>query len=1268
MYHKKLNDLIAKISEQEAHSDLKKIIKKYAQIENSDRERGMLSNYYFSGKPFYFRGEEEPVTEDELNKLLEYFDHFVKQAEEYSLRGFNLIKEFRELFNKYDTLKELGPEAFSKFMYKNHDDGQRYIELSYDKIVDSIYDELHFARGGWAKEEYGAIKIGVAREEFYSNIQKIKEDLIFLQAYYPRNINELHRFYGIDNEEDFTKALNHYYKIVISKTVYLQINALPTKNLLICNKMPFTFSNADLGSLLQEFEISDAISIKLLPEDMELPGISQSDLEAFFLNFNNEVQLKKDFDSEKSIRRHLGPGGYVSDKDSSSFEHKVAEILRQFTRNNPIKVHSSEDHKGMQDFHRLYPLDALYSQTEKNTLKVLKEEIETIFFENISKYTDRMFKIFSTYKLDDSILKAHFHNRDREALLEKAFPLKTGVFYKSLKKLEPVIINSLSVTEVVQSRTRYQHNLARKPIIDWSNVSGFSFAKGFESYAFDRINTFTPNETEQSKINLVDIMKEFDNLVAQEIRTKGILEVYPGLKGFLPVKVDPKDKRMEFYFDDKPFRRKLRRFITHTIDREYVWGTKGWADKFNQEDYENSKEFKELLITSRISAHGFSGYRDFRNNLNNVPGNIRAALVPVADEDTAYGEKEDQFLQLSQMYQKYSLPKESFIEKSLELGEDNREEVERQVAWKENLDKCLLNLYRKEEMFLLGKTEYPFNNFFEEPNTALFLAKSWDGKRSMSFPHEILTILKSRMTGERGYMHNFLNLEQIYLSHFSKAEDFNSPEKMEKFLKTLLSLANDIRKYSENNDIRVHESISPSFLKLLEPSIKRFTGTRKEKMIKIMVSADLLDDYYYIKEDIVNSKYIDKILYGVYHSAVELYGKINTAKGPEYSGESSKDINDVINNLLKIKESLEKEGYDAEKILPSDQIKILKEFGNVKSLDEFVEQLGVFFNKAGEVRHKIRKLNYLFETFNQISALKKYYGTADEKVKELFDANIEGDNWRFRVLDSYDPYHFQVGLDTDCCQHLGGAGDMAAVDSFINAEAGVLLLEIESVKGDYVLASQSYFHYVPDEKLFILDNIEAGNMGNEKGQKLIEKTTGYTFEELYAIFAQKIIDKGYKNVLVGKAYTEVLKGKNFETNSRTDDPRYFKVEDEYGDAYSDFDEENSIDLGSPKFKINQRTVESSIISDNFKFAVSSVRFLIDKVKLIKSAGQIPAGMHRSILQTGLFGESEYDELSWIEEEIERSKKKKSKAHDLYRWLIRHKFNREARDLKKLISV
>ena len=55
-------------------------------------------------------------------------------------------------------------------------------------------------------------------------------------------------------------------------------------------------------------------------------------------------------------------------------------------------------------------------------------------------------------------------------------------------------------------------------------------------------------------------------------------------------------------------------------------------------------------------------------------------------------------------------------------------------------------------------------------------------------------------------------------------------------------------------------------------------------------------------------------------------------------------------------------------------------------------------------------------------------------------------------------------------------------------------------------------------------------------------------------------------------------------------------------------------------------------------------------EIIKKAGQIPAGFHRFILETGQFGGSSYDESDWLEEEakkieVKRKALKKDKKKD-----------------------
>lgn len=57
-------------------------------------------------------------------------------------------------------------------------------------------------------------------------------------------------------------------------------------------------------------------------------------------------------------------------------------------------------------------------------------------------------------------------------------------------------------------------------------------------------------------------------------------------------------------------------------------------------------------------------------------------------------------------------------------------------------------------------------------------------------------------------------------------------------------------------------------------------------------------------------------------------------------------------------------------------------------------------------------------------------------------------------------------------------------------------------------------------------------------------------------------------------------------------------------------------------------------SRGFKSEAKKVR------EITKNAGQIPAGMHRFILDTGQFGGSSYDETDWLEEEAKKIEKKR----------------------------
>lgn len=188
----------------------------------------------------------------------------------------------------------------------------------------------------------------------------------------------------------------------------------------------------------------------------------------------------------------------------------------------------------------------------------------------------------------------------------------------------------------------------------------------------------------------------------------------------------------------------------------------------------------------------------------------------------------------------------------------------------------------------------------------------------------------------------------------------------------------------------------------------------------------------------------------------------------------------------------------------------------------------------------------------------KYVEQKDPKITSFPNWESPNNGFRFRALEQGDLRHFTIGVETDCCQILGGVGEAAAVDSFINKYAGVLLLELR-VNDDWEVAFQSYFHYVPEDNGYILDNIE----GNEKIYNRTQSVTGYSPEELYALWAKemKSKDSDIKYILLGKAYT-VINTSNFANYSMERDPRTFSesLDDFNLNPYSDWNPENSADL------------------------------------------------------------------------------------------------------------
>lgn len=199
------------------------------------------------------------------------------------------------------------------------------------------------------------------------------------------------------------------------------------------------------------------------------------------------------------------------------------------------------------------------------------------------------------------------------------------------------------------------------------------------------------------------------------------------------------------------------------------------------------------------------------------------------------------------------------------------------------------------------------------------------------------------------------------------------------------------------------------------------------------------------------------------------------------------------------------------------------------------------------------------EAIEMGDALKEMIKEYQPKDKRLFKLDVQVNNrLRFRVLKDKDPRMLRVGIESDCCQRIGGVGEAAAKDSFVNPLAGVVILEWKNDEGEWVMLTQSYFHYVPRENAYILDNVESNRENVSE--------SGVDLSAMYAYLAQVMKERyqvGY--FLAGKSYSKIGT-KDFKTNKlRGGDPRTF-----VGGKYTDFTPSDNMDLTKPNFDLDKR--------------------------------------------------------------------------------------------------
>jgi hypothetical protein len=164
-----------------------------------------------------------------------------------------------------------------------------------------------------------------------------------------------------------------------------------------------------------------------------------------------------------------------------------------------------------------------------------------------------------------------------------------------------------------------------------------------------------------------------------------------------------------------------------------------------------------------------------------------------------------------------------------------------------------------------------------------------------------------------------------------------------------------------------------------------------------------------------------------------------------------------------------------------------------------------------------------------------------EEYQELLEQATEGPlpvgvlategEYTLEVLHHQDPQGPMLGLETDCCQHLGNAGRKCAKHGVRSPLGGFVV-----VRHRHNIVAMSWFWALSEQKGLCFDNIETKGSLEDRASKLVP---------LYSAAAQALVAQGWKKVTVGQSYVTFDTG--WATASR---PLYPEDYSSYRDSHS----------------------------------------------------------------------------------------------------------------------
>ena len=123
----------------------------------------------------------------------------------------------------------------------------------------------------------------------------------------------------------------------------------------------------------------------------------------------------------------------------------------------------------------------------------------------------------------------------------------------------------------------------------------------------------------------------------------------------------------------------------------------------------------------------------------------------------------------------------------------------------------------------------------------------------------------------------------------------------------------------------------------------------------------------------------------------------------------------------------------------------------------------------------------------------------------LSKTEVELGDYKAYIMDAQDPRQVMIGYDTDCCQHLDGAGETAMMYGLANPDAGFFVIE-DKASGKILAQAETW--QTADGGKLVFDNIEFAD--------------DRQIDQFAPVLAKWCEESPYPDILMGNGYNEMV--------------------------------------------------------------------------------------------------------------------------------------------------